>query len=230
MTSPGFAQAVTAAMPPNNGVRVGEVVSINPLRINLAGGIIAAGILGSYSPVVGDFVSLIREEGTWLALGATGTPAATGTALATVARTSDATQAATAVVLPDEQLFLPVAPYSFYGLTAYLIFTATTTADLRYDLSTPAGTTFTANTWNFQVSGALGSQGSDTRVFTNTTQLQPPAGGTTFSTQRTQISVMGHLQTDAAGGFATWRWNTNIAEASNVTLHKGSWFKLERMA
>lgn len=72
MTSPSLVQAVTDAMPPDNGIRVGKVDSLGPFRVNLAGGLIPAGILNSYVPAVGDQVALIRQDQTWLAIGRIG--------------------------------------------------------------------------------------------------------------------------------------------------------------
>lgn len=55
---------------PDHGVRVGKVVTVSPLTINVAGGIFEAGRLASYSTInVGDTVAVSRQENSWLVLG-----------------------------------------------------------------------------------------------------------------------------------------------------------------
>lgn len=229
MTSPGFAQAVTAAMPPDNGVRVGEVLSVNPLRIDLAGGIISAGILGSYSPVVGDFVSLVRQDGTWLAVGATGDASARGGSILTAAKRTNAGVTNSTALTPDEELVLPVGVDAIYAMTGHLIFTATTVADIKWDLANPAECEWEAIVWTFQASLALGSQGNDTRMGINTS-FAVPGNGTTYSSQRAICSLEGVLITGGTPGNLVVRFAQNTLENSTITLYRGSWIKLERMA
>lgn len=53
---------------PDNGLRVGKVVQVVPLIVNVAGGMVeGAGSLASVA--VGDSVSLMRQGQTWLVLG-----------------------------------------------------------------------------------------------------------------------------------------------------------------
>lgn len=52
-------------------MRFGIVETINPLTVNITGGIIPAGVQGGYVPQVGDNVSLVRQDGTWLVVGLT---------------------------------------------------------------------------------------------------------------------------------------------------------------
>lgn len=69
-----LANAAVGAQPPDDGLRIGIVETINPLTVNITGGLIPAGIQGSYIPAVGDNVSVIRQDGTWLITGRVGGP------------------------------------------------------------------------------------------------------------------------------------------------------------
>jgi hypothetical protein len=69
-----LADSVIAAMPPNDGMRVGIVETVNPLLVNITGGLVPAGIQGSYLPAVGDNVTLLRQDSTWLITGRVGSP------------------------------------------------------------------------------------------------------------------------------------------------------------
>lgn len=69
-----LANSVGAALPPDDGLRFGVVATVNPLTVNVTGGLVPAGIQGSYAPAVGDTVSLIRQDGTWLITGRVGGP------------------------------------------------------------------------------------------------------------------------------------------------------------
>jgi hypothetical protein len=65
------AGAVEEVMPPDDELVFGVAVSVAPLVVQARGGLLTPGVLGSYSPAVGDDVALIRQDATWLALGAT---------------------------------------------------------------------------------------------------------------------------------------------------------------
>jgi hypothetical protein len=69
-----LANATVGTQPPDDGLRIGIVETINPLTVNITGGLIPAGIQGSYIPAVGDNVSVIRQDGTWLITGRVGGP------------------------------------------------------------------------------------------------------------------------------------------------------------
>lgn len=69
MTQP-FPQKISEAMPSDNELMMGVVTDVTPLAVSLRGASVSPGILGSYSPTVGDNVAVMREEATLLALGA----------------------------------------------------------------------------------------------------------------------------------------------------------------
>lgn len=75
MTSP-LATQVTAALPPDSGIRVGVVVAIEStttLTVNVGGGVLTGlPYLDSYFPAAGDNVQIIRMDATWLVVGTLG--------------------------------------------------------------------------------------------------------------------------------------------------------------
>lgn len=68
---PYLAQALTAALPPDNAIRTGTLYAIDggTVRVLVNGGIVQAGYLTSYEPRVNDTVALVRERAGWLILG-----------------------------------------------------------------------------------------------------------------------------------------------------------------
>lgn len=81
---PSLAPLIAAGLADNTSVRFGTVVSHSAtgLLVALGGGLIPAAFLSSYEPFVGDEVAVIRQESTWLVLGAMGTPVGNLTAVA----------------------------------------------------------------------------------------------------------------------------------------------------
>lgn len=69
-------QRITEAMPPDNELVLGTVASISPLVVDTRGGTVnSPGTIGSYVPAVGDPVQMIRQDATWLILGASASSA-----------------------------------------------------------------------------------------------------------------------------------------------------------
>lgn len=64
-----FPEMIADAMPPDNEMVIGTVVSGNPLTVNVRGATQTPGRLSTTGLVTGDTVALIREGATWLALG-----------------------------------------------------------------------------------------------------------------------------------------------------------------
>lgn len=62
--------AITDVLPPDNMVRMGVVTATNPLTVSMQGGLVKSpGRLGSYGPMVGDNVVLLRQDASWLVAG-----------------------------------------------------------------------------------------------------------------------------------------------------------------
>lgn len=64
-----FPEMIADAMPPDNEMVIGTVVSGNPLTVNVRGATQTPGRLSTTGLATGDTVALIREGATWLALG-----------------------------------------------------------------------------------------------------------------------------------------------------------------
>lgn len=94
--SDSISQAVSDTLPPDDELVSATVAAVNPLTLNIRGALVSEslGVLGSYVPVLGDVVSVLRQDATWLVLGSTqpGTDASL-----TTAGFNDNTAAATTV-------------------------------------------------------------------------------------------------------------------------------------
>lgn len=65
-----FPQQIVNSLPPDNEMVTGTVTSTAPLIVSVRGGtVLNPGTLGSYLPVAGDVVQLMRQGATWLILG-----------------------------------------------------------------------------------------------------------------------------------------------------------------
>lgn len=66
-----LAPSVQSTQPQDNAIRTGKVLTVtgSAAVIDVAGGKPIVGILGSYAPVAGDTVALVRTGATWLVFG-----------------------------------------------------------------------------------------------------------------------------------------------------------------
>jgi len=62
-------EAIANLMPPDNRLRIGVISSVSPPKANIQGADVPAGVLSSYTPVLGDVVAVLRQDQTWLILG-----------------------------------------------------------------------------------------------------------------------------------------------------------------
>lgn len=92
--SDDISQAVSDTLPPDDELVSATVAAVDPLALNIRGALVSEslGVLGSYVPVLGDVVSVLRQDATWLVLGST---EAGIDATLTVAGFNDDTAAAT---------------------------------------------------------------------------------------------------------------------------------------
>jgi hypothetical protein len=89
MSDDSIPSAVTSVLPPDNELRIGTVTGISPFAVSVEGATInAAGRLASYGPVLGEPVALLRQDGTWLALGATVAQGSVGRGISQIAAIS----------------------------------------------------------------------------------------------------------------------------------------------
>ena len=66
-----LASAIKEALPPDDRMRIGVVLSTAPITVDIEGEGVATGCLSSYTPIVGDTVAVLRQDATWLILGRT---------------------------------------------------------------------------------------------------------------------------------------------------------------
>lgn len=67
-------EAISEAMPPDDNLRIGIVLTVHPLTVDIEGNATPVGALSSYTPIVGDPVALLRQDSTWLCLGRVTSP------------------------------------------------------------------------------------------------------------------------------------------------------------
>lgn len=97
-----FPEAIQDAMPPDDNVRIGTVLTRFPTTVDIQGTPVVVGALASYTPIVGDTVFVIRQDSTWCIIGRTTDPATglspqfqAGVVSMTVAAAGSATAAVT---------------------------------------------------------------------------------------------------------------------------------------
>lgn len=68
--------AITAALPPDDRMRIGQIISLSPVTVEVQGAPIQASPVVSLNLNVGDNVVVMRQDATWAIFGKTGDPAA----------------------------------------------------------------------------------------------------------------------------------------------------------
>lgn len=119
---------------------------------------------------------------------------------------------------PDQYIQIPVKPRSQYALILYLNYDSGATPDFKADLTVPSG----AST-NGVVTES--SAGAYTTFGTNGPIGGLIADGLGIGVDMT-ILFMGRLTTGNAGGIVQLRWAQNTSNASNTTLHAGSYMMM----
>lgn len=67
--------AIEKALPPDDNVRIGTVLTRFPTTVDIQGTPVTAGALASYTPIVDDVVLVLRQDSTWCIVGRTTDPA-----------------------------------------------------------------------------------------------------------------------------------------------------------
>jgi len=124
----------------------------------------------------------------------------------------------------DDELFLPVEPFSMYLVLACFSVTGPTAAKLRIGYSVPAG-----------VQGRRHNVGPAASVTTTTDAMRisvhawPTA--VSYGTTTTAVSIIeeGVLVTEATGGVLNVQWAQNFANATAVTLEARSFLRIQRV-
>lgn len=68
-------EAIVDVLPPDDRLRIGTIATVYPTTVDIQGTQVPAAAVSGYTPVVGDSVAVLRQDGTWLILGRTTSPA-----------------------------------------------------------------------------------------------------------------------------------------------------------
>jgi hypothetical protein len=200
-----MAGAVRGALPPDNELVSGVVVSVNPLAVSVRGGIVtrSLGVLGSYVPAVGDTVQMLRQDATWLILGSGGTGA---DASLTTAGFNDDTAAATTV----NAAYSNINPVRFDFMKRFA------TTGVRVDLSVSCYTTTAATKPRF---------GLD---FINAPSIRRDVMEMLINTanEHTMISAQTVFSGFPAGTYTVQLLWLRVAGAGTLTINADDWVSL----
>ncbi|GAA2159422.1 MULTISPECIES: hypothetical protein [Actinomycetes] len=124
----------------------------------------------------------------------------------------------------DDELFLPVEPFSMYLVLACFSVTGPTAAKLRLGYSVPAGTQ--GRRHNVGPAAAVTSTTDTMRI---SVHAWPTA--VSYGTTTTAVSIIeeGVLVTEAAGGIMNVQWAQNFANATAVTLEARSFLRIQQV-
>jgi hypothetical protein len=142
---------------------------------------------------------------------------------------SDETITNSSTLQNDDHLVVSAAANLTYAFRGLIMFTATTVADFKMDLSTPSGATWRLTAQTFNRGAAQGSQGSDARTALQGETLAIPGQGTAFSATGQWVDLQGVVTIGGTAGNVQVRWAQFNAEATNCVVYQGSWIRLWEM-
>lgn len=131
-----------------------------------------------------------------------------------------------ATLSDDTELILPMSRVATYAFECFLIYSATTTSDIKIKPITPSGATGSISAVGpaFGASGIIGDV--ELGVFDVGTTLV--CGGVGAST-KIASRMCGTIVVGTTAGDLSFQIAQNAAEASTVTLYAGSWVRIERL-
>ncbi|MCP3805368.1 hypothetical protein NLX83_39490 [Allokutzneria sp. A3M-2-11 16] len=144
-----------------------------------------------------------------------------------VVKSTDKTVTNSNVLSADAQLAALMSANATYAVESCLIYTATTTADVRLAMTGPSGATgqLTANGLVFGVGGISGD--IELGIFPLATTLVVGGAGTS---SKVCARMAGTVVTGETAGPLGVSVAQNVAEANNAVLYTGSWVRIERLA
>jgi hypothetical protein len=132
----------------------------------------------------------------------------------------------TATLANDAELTAAVSANTTYSFQVSLIFTSNTTPDIKYAFTFPSGATCAWGSVRL-VSGASPTGDADFGAYSSATSgTSAVAAAGTGGVQLALIT--GALFVGATAGSLTLQWAQNTANASDTTVHAGSWLLLNR--
>jgi hypothetical protein len=124
----------------------------------------------------------------------------------------------------DDELFLPLEPFSIYVVRACYSVTGSTTGDLRLGYAVPTGAQ--GRRHNLGLSANVTATSGNMRI---SVHGWPTA--VTYGTTTTAVSIIeeGVIFTEAAGGLLQTQWAQNVADATATTLAADSFLTTQRV-
>jgi len=124
----------------------------------------------------------------------------------------------------DDELALPVEPFSIYLVLGCYSVTGATTGDIRLGYSVPTG-----------AQGRRHNKGLSANNATTAGQMRISVHGwptaVTYGATPTAVSIIeeGVLYTEAAGGVLQMQWAQNVSDATATTVGAGSFLMARRV-
>jgi hypothetical protein len=124
----------------------------------------------------------------------------------------------------DDELFLPVEPFSTYLVLGCFAASGPTAADIRLGYSVPAGAQ--GRRHNLGPAGAATATADNMRI---SVHGWPTA--VTYGITTTPVSIIeeGVLYTEAAGGVLHMQWAQNVTSATPVVVEASSFLRIQRV-
>jgi len=143
----------------------------------------------------------------------------------TIVKPSDTTLNNTATLTTDPHLTTAVESNATYDIELLVSYNATTTGDINFHFTGPAGMVF-----NWLASGLATASTTGTGQVSfakNTVGGSRPIGGSGASAM---VLIKGIMTTSTASGTFALQWAQSTAEASDCTVQAGSWMKPIRIS
>lgn len=124
----------------------------------------------------------------------------------------------------DDELFLPVEPFSVYVVLVCVSVVGSTSGDLRLGYSVPTGAQ--GRRHNMGLAGAATGTTGPMRI---SVHGWPTA--VTYGVTPTSVAVIeeGVLYTESAGGVLHLQWAQNVVDATATVVEAGSFMKIQRV-
>jgi len=124
----------------------------------------------------------------------------------------------------DDELFLPIEPFSVYTVLTCVAVSGSTSGDLRLGYSVPTGVS--GRRHNMGLAGGATSTTGPMRI---SVHGWPTA--VTYGITSTSVAVIeeGVLYTEATGGLLHMQWAQNVVNATATVVEAGSFMKLQQV-
>ncbi len=205
---------------PANGAKISGSTNITLVGATLAGQAAGLNNAGTNTNLVlSDVIEMVGNIGSQLSC-------PTGF---TLAKTSDQIVNNSATLVNDTALLTPtLPPNSTWEVLCQLIYDGSTAGDIKLGWAHPASSTFAYIAYG-SGTGAAGGAGPYTVSWSPYTVTSTPAFGGQAVGNNAPIGMQGILTVTTAGVLQL-QWAQNAADATNLTVHAGSYLKLKRIS